>query len=33
MKIALVTTFNKRLYDYYAHRFMSTYNWPFEPYE
>ena len=32
MKIALVTTFNKKLYDYYAHRFMSTYNWPFDLY-
>ena len=32
MKIALVTTFNKRLYDYYAHRFIETYNWPFDLY-
>lgn len=32
MKIAFVTTFNKKLYDYYAHRFMSTYNWPFDLY-
>ena len=30
MNIKTVTTFNKRLYDEYAHRFMSTYNWPFE---
>ena len=30
MKIAIVTTFNKKLYDYYAHRFMKTYNWPFD---
>ena len=26
LKIALVTTFNKRLYDYYAHRFIESYN-------
>ena len=32
MKIALVTTFNKRLYDYYAHKFIETYNWPFDLY-
>ena len=32
MKIALVTTFNEKLYNYYAHRFMSTYNWPFPLY-
>ena len=32
MKIALVTTFNEKLYHYYAHRFMSTYNWPFPLY-
>ena len=32
MKIALVTTFNEKLYRYYAHRFMSTYNWPFDCY-
>lgn len=32
MKIAIVTTFNQKLYDYYAHRFMSTYNWPFDLY-
>jgi len=30
VNIKTVTTFNKRLYDEYAHRFMSTYNWPFE---
>ena len=30
MKIAVVTTFNQKLYDYYAHRFMKTYNWPFD---
>tara|TARA_B100001093_G_scaffold460950_1_gene475090 strand:- start:97 stop:834 length:738 start_codon:yes stop_codon:yes gene_type:complete len=32
MKIALVTTFNKRLYEYYAHRFVESYNWPFDLY-
>ena len=32
MKIALVTTFNKRLYEYYAHRFIETYDWPFDLY-
>ena len=32
MKIAVVTTFNQKLYDYYAHRFMKTYNWPFDLY-
>ena len=32
MKIAVVTTFNQKLYDYYAHRFMNTYNWPFDLY-
>jgi len=30
MKILTVTTYNNRLYEEYAHRFMSTYNWPFE---
>ena len=30
MKIAIVTSLNRKLYDYYAHRFYSTYNWPFE---
>ena len=32
MKIAVVTTLNKKLYEYYAHRFYSTYNWPFDCY-
>ena len=32
MKIALVTTFNKKLYEYYAHRFIATYCWPFDCY-
>ena len=27
MKIAIVTSLNRKLYDYYAHRFYSTYNW------
>ena len=32
MKIAVVTTFNKKLYDDYAHKFLETYfvNWPFD---
>lgn len=29
MNIKTVTTFNKKLYDEYAHRFIKTYNWPF----
>jgi hypothetical protein len=32
MKIALVTTFNEKLYEYYAHRFLATYCWPFDCY-
>ncbi len=32
MKIAIVTSLNRKLYDYYAHRFYSTYNWPFDCY-
>ena len=32
MKIAVVTTMNKRLYDEYGHRFLKTYNWPFDCY-
>jgi len=32
MKIAVVTTMNKRLYDEYGHRFLTTYNWPFDCY-
>jgi len=32
MKIAVVTTMNKRLYDEYGHRFFETYNWPFDCY-
>jgi len=30
MKIKVVTTYNNKLYNEYAHRFFSTYNWPFE---
>ena len=32
MKIAIVTSLNKQLYDYYAFRFLQTYNWPFDCY-
>ena len=30
MKIGIVTSFNKRLYEYYALRFLTSYNWPFD---
>ena len=30
MKIAVVTTFNERLYQEYGRRFIDTYNWPFD---
>ena len=30
MKIIVVTTMNQRLYDEYGHRFLETYNWPFD---
>ena len=30
MKIGIVTSFNQRLYNYYAHRFLQSYNWPFD---
>ena len=30
MKILVVTTFNDKLYKEYAHRFLQTYNWPFD---
>jgi hypothetical protein len=30
MKIKLVTSYNQKLFDQYAHRFEKTYNWPFE---
>ena len=29
MKIGIVTSFNEKLYNYYAHRFLKTYNLPF----
>lgn len=29
MKIAVVTTFNQRIYDQYANRFVESYNWAF----
>lgn len=32
MKIAIVTSLNKSLYEYYAFRFLQTYNWPFDCY-
>ena len=30
MKILVVTTWNNKLYEDYAHRFEKTYNWPFD---
>ena len=30
MKFKVVTTFNDRLFKEYAHRFIKTYNWPFD---
>ena len=30
MKVLVITSFNKKLYDDYAHRFITTYNWPFD---
>lgn len=30
MKIAVVTTLNKKLYDKYGFKFFETYNWPFD---
>ena len=30
MNIAVVTSLNKRLYDYYGHKFYETYNWDFD---
>ena len=29
-KILIITSFNKKLYEEYAHRFINTYNWPFD---
>jgi hypothetical protein len=30
MNIGVVTTYNRKLYDEYAKRFLETYNWPFD---
>jgi len=30
MKILVVTTYNNKLFEEYAHRFKKTYNWPFD---
>ena len=30
MKVLVITSFNKKLYDEYAYRFFQTYNWPFD---
>jgi len=30
MKILVITSFNEKLYNEYAHRFLKTYNWPFD---
>jgi len=30
MKIQVVTSWNNKLFKQYAHRFQSTYNWPFD---
>ena len=30
MRIQVVTTLNKKLYNAYAKRFFETYNWPFD---
>ena len=30
MKVLVITSFNEKLYNEYAHRFLSTYNWPFD---
>ena len=32
MKVLVVTTLNKKLYDAYGYRFFETYNWPFDCY-
>ena len=29
-KILIITSFNKKLYEEYAYRFINTYNWPFD---
>ena len=30
MNLLTVTTYNNKLYKAYAHRFHTTYNWPFK---
>jgi len=30
MKVLVITSFNEKLYNEYAHRFVNTYNWPFD---
>lgn len=30
MKVLVITSFNEKIYNDYAHRFLSTYNWPFD---
>ena len=29
-KILVITSFNKKLYEEYAHRFVESYNWPYD---
>jgi len=30
MKVLVITSFNEKLYKEYAHRFIETYNWPYD---
>jgi hypothetical protein len=30
MKVLVITSFNEKLFNEYAHRFLKTYNWPFD---
>ena len=30
MNVLVITSFNEKLYNDYAHRFVKTYNWPFD---
>ena len=30
MRVLVITSFNEKLYNEYAHRFLKTYNWPFD---
>ena len=30
MNVLVITSFNEKLYNEYAHRFVKTYNWPFD---